>query len=82
MALNHAVAVSYATDAAAGLALLEPLAADLATYSHFHAAKADFLTRDGQLAAAADCFQIAINLTENAADKAFLAQKAAKLRPH
>jgi len=82
VALNHAVAVSYAKDAAAGLTLLEPLCEALATYAHFHAAKADFLTRDGQLAAAADCFQIAINLTENAADRTFLAQKAAQLRPH
>lgn len=82
VALNHAVAVSYAQGAAAGLALLVPLAQDLATYPHFHAAKADLLCRDGQLAAAADCFQIAINLTENTADKAFLASKAAKLRPN
>lgn len=82
VALNHAVAVSYARSAAAGLALMDPLAQDLASYAHFHAAKADLLTRDGQVGAAADCFQIAINLTENGAARAFLEAKASRLRPH
>ena len=82
VALNHAVAVSYAQSAAAGLALLTPLAEPLAQYSHYHAAKADVLLRDGQHIAAADCFQIAINLTENDVVRAFLRAKAARLRPH
>lgn len=80
--LNHAVAVSYASGAEAGLAMMAPLADELSRYSHFHAAKADLLTRAGQITAARDCFQIAINLTENVMDRAFLAQKAAKLRLH
>ena len=70
--LNHAVAVSYADSAKAGLQLLDALAEPLVDYSHFHAAKADFLARDGQRKAASDCFLIAINLTGNAADRAFL----------
>lgn len=80
--LNHAVAVSYATGAWAGLDLLDGIASELADYSHFHAAKADFLTRDGQRRAAHDCFQIAINQTKNAADRAFLQAKQGRLMLH
>lgn len=67
--LNQAVAVSYAQSAADGLAILAQVATQLDRYSHFHAAKADLLLRDGQMAAARDCFQIAINLTQKAVDK-------------
>ena len=80
--LNHAVAVSYADTTKAGLQLLDALAEPLADYSHFHAAKADFLARDGQRKAASDCFQIAINLTGNAADRAFLQAKKQRLMLH
>lgn len=80
--LNHAVAVSYADSVKAGLHLMDALADPLADYSHFHAAKADFLARDGQRKAARDCFQIAINLTGNAADRAFLQAKKQRLMLH
>ncbi len=82
VALNHAVAVSYAQTAAAGLRMMAPFADDLSGYAHFHAAKADLLIRDGQMVAAADCFQIAINLTENTAARTFLHAKARTLRPN
>ncbi len=80
--LNHAVAVSYADSVKAGLHLMDALADPLADYSHFHAAKADFLARDGQRKAARDCFQIAINLTGKAADRAFLQAKKQRLMLH
>ena len=80
--LNQAVAVSYAQSAADGLAILEQVASQLDRYSHFHAAKADLLLRDGQMAAARDCFQIAINLTQNAVDKVFLQEKLGRLTLH
>lgn len=69
--LNQVVAVSYAQSAADGLAILAQVATQLDRYSHFHAAKADLLLWDGQMAAARDCFQIAINLTQNAVGKVF-----------
>jgi len=74
--------VSYADSVKAGLHLMDALADPLADYSHFHAAKADFLARDGQRKAARDCFQIAINLTGNAADRAFLQAKKQRLMLH
>ncbi|MFT5650780.1 MAG: RNA polymerase sigma-70 factor (ECF subfamily) [Yoonia sp.] len=80
--LNHAVAVSYAQDAQAGLVLLDGIQDDLTDYGHFHAAKADFLARDGQIKAASDCFQIAINLAGNATDRAFLQAKQQRLMLH
>ncbi len=77
--LNHAVAVSYAQTPRAGLSLMGALDAALQDYPHFYAAKADLLARDGQRIAAKDCFQIAINLTGNAPDKAFLQAKMDRL---
>ena len=79
--LNAAVAVSYAQTPRAALDMLDDIADALADYSHYHAARADFLARDGHMQAAADCFQIAINLTQNTADQAFLRDKLARLRP-
>ena len=80
--LNHAVAVSYAQSPQAGLDMLHDLADTLSDYAHFHAAKADLLTRAGHRKAAFDCFQIAINLTENTADAEFLRGKQARLSLH
>lgn len=79
--LNQAVAISYARGAEDGLVLLDQIADDLARYSYYHAARADLLARAGQVKAAHDCFQNAINLTENAVDVAFLQAKQARLRP-
>ncbi len=78
--LNRAVAMSFAGNLAEALAVLDGLSDALDDYSHFHAARADMLARDGQGIAAANCFQIAINLSGNAADRQFLQSKMGRIR--
>ena len=78
--LNRAVAVSYAGQLPQALAMLDGIKARLDDYPHYHAAKADMLARAGHLIAASDCFQSAINLTENRAERGFLQAKRAALR--
>jgi RNA polymerase sigma-70 factor (ECF subfamily) len=50
--LNHAVAISMAAGAQAGLHLLEPLADVLSAFAPFHLARADMLRRTDQEAPA------------------------------
>jgi RNA polymerase sigma-70 factor (ECF subfamily) len=79
--LNRAVAVAMADGPAAGLALLEPLAADerLATYGYFHSARADLLRRLGRRAAAVVAYRRAIELTTNQVERAFLTRRIHEL---
>jgi RNA polymerase sigma factor (sigma-70 family) len=79
--LNRAVAVRFAHGPEAGLAELEELADDprLATYPYFAAARAELLReleRDGE---ARLFYEEAIMLTENATERAFLAQRLREL---
>jgi RNA polymerase sigma-70 factor (ECF subfamily) len=62
---------------AAGLALLDALEGDgrLATYSYFHAARADLLRRLGRRSDAADAYRRALALTSNEVERAFLARR-------
>ncbi len=82
VALNRAVAVSYAEDPGQGLALLEGLAEDatLARYQPFHAARADLLDRAGKTADAAVAYEQAIALSGNAAEQRYLGRRKAALR--
>jgi RNA polymerase sigma-70 factor (ECF subfamily) len=71
VALNHAVAVAMFRGPAAGLALLEALAADgsLADYYLFYATRADLLRRMGQLESAAVDYRRALELGGNLAER-------------
>jgi RNA polymerase sigma-70 factor, ECF subfamily len=77
--LNRAVAIAEAGDPAAALAAVEQL--DLPTYHLYHATRADLLTRLGRHHEAAAAYGVAIGLTANAAERAWLEQRrAAALR--
>jgi RNA polymerase sigma-70 factor (ECF subfamily) len=75
--LNRAVAVAMAEGPVRGLALLEALAEDerLADYYLYHAARADLLRRAGWSEDAADAYQVALELTENEVERAYLRRR-------
>jgi RNA polymerase sigma-70 factor (ECF subfamily) len=77
VALNRAVAVGLAEGPTAGLDALEALATEplLATYSYLAAARADFLRRLGRTQEARDAYEEALLLSENAVERAFLAER-------
>jgi RNA polymerase sigma-70 factor (ECF subfamily) len=77
VALNRAVAVAMAMGPAAGLAQIGELEADgrLGAYRYLPAAKADLLRRLGQPEAAAQAYRAALALTDNAAEREFLARR-------
>ena len=70
--LNRAVAVALAGDVEGGLALLDALEG-LDGYSYLPAARADLLRRLGRAEEAAAAYRDALALTENAAERRFLA---------
>lgn len=78
VALNRAVAHSMASGPAAGLALLDGLAADpvLAGYAPLPAARGDFLFRAGRLEEARREFTRAARLTRNVREREFLLGRA------
>ncbi len=77
VALNRAVAVAMARGPAAGLAQIGELEADgrLAGYRYLPAAKADLLRRLGNQAEAAQAYRDALALTDNDAEREFLARR-------
>jgi RNA polymerase sigma-70 factor, ECF subfamily len=81
VALNRAVAVAMAHGPAAGLAQIGELEGDsrLAGYRYLPAAKADLLRRQGNRAAAAQAYRDALALTDNDAERAFLARRLAEV---
>jgi RNA polymerase sigma-70 factor (ECF subfamily) len=70
--LNRSIAVSMADGPAAGLQLLEPLAAHLDGYLYFHSAAADMHRRLGANAAAAQAYRRALALATNDVQRAAL----------
>ncbi|MFV0429982.1 MAG: RNA polymerase sigma factor [Arachnia sp.] len=74
--LNEAVAVSLAEGSVEGLALLEPLADELAGYHYFHAARADMLERSGQAEVARQAWQRALELCDNPAERRSIRSRA------
>ena len=78
--LNRAVAVAMAEGAASGLQMLDVLATDarLATYSYYHAARADFLRRLGRHEEADLSYRRALELTDNEVEQAFLRGRLAR----
>ena len=77
VALNRAVAVAMAQGPAAGLAQIGELEADgrLDAYRYLPAAKADLLRRLGRREAAAQAYRDALALTDNTAEREFLARR-------
>jgi RNA polymerase sigma-70 factor (ECF subfamily) len=77
VALNRAVAVAMAQGPAAGLAHIGELeaAGRLDAYRYLPAAKADLLRRLGRREAAAQAYRDALALTDNAAEREFLARR-------
>jgi RNA polymerase sigma-70 factor (ECF subfamily) len=73
VALNRAVAVAEVDGPAAALALVDAL--DLGGFHLFHAIRADLLRRLGRRAEATSAYEAAIELAENAAERAFLQRR-------
>jgi RNA polymerase sigma-70 factor, ECF subfamily len=78
--LNLAAAVAMADGPESGLRLLDPLASDLDRYQPFHSARAELLRRAGRLEEAAAGYRRALDLTENDAERRFLARRLAALQ--
>ena len=81
VALNRAAAVAFADGPSAALPLLDELATDprLADYPYLPATRADLLRRLGDAAGAARSYRRAMELTANAAERAFLEQRLAEV---
>ena len=77
VALNRAVAVAMVHGPAAGLTEVEALerGGQLAGYRYLPATKADLLRRLGRHEEAADAYRAALALTDNATERAFLAEQ-------
>jgi RNA polymerase sigma-70 factor (ECF subfamily) len=83
VALNRAVAVAMRDGPAAGLALMDDLAAsgDLDGYHLLHAGRADLLRRLGRAPEAAAAYRRALELAANPVERAFLTRRLAGLDP-
>jgi RNA polymerase sigma-70 factor (ECF subfamily) len=77
VALNRAVAVSYANGAENGLRVLAPLADELATYPYFHSTRAELLLRAGRSGEASAAFDDALRWCRNDAERRHLATRRA-----
>jgi RNA polymerase sigma-70 factor (ECF subfamily) len=73
--LNRALALAERDGPAAGLAELEPLAERLARYHLYHAARADLLRRVGREAEARSADLVALDLTDNPAERRLLQER-------
>ncbi len=73
--LNRAVALSFATGIAQGLAALDALPEELFNYQPFHAARADLLRRLLHFNEAIQAYDKAIALSQNAAERQFLIER-------
>lgn len=82
VALNRAVAVSYAEGPEAALEVVRELIEDpaLATYPYLAATHADLLRRTGQRQAALTAYEEALTFTDNAVEAAFLNKRLDELR--
>ena len=78
--LNRGVAIAMADGPAAGLRLVDVLAAELGGYHLFHSARADLLRRLGRDAEAEAAYRRALELASNPTERAFLEGRLASLR--
>jgi RNA polymerase sigma-70 factor (ECF subfamily) len=83
VALNRAVAVAMLEGPAAGLDLMDNLAASgaLEGYHLLHAARADLLGRLGRNQEAAAAYRRALELASNPVERAFLTRRLAEIAP-
>jgi len=74
VALNRAVALSFADGVEAGLAALSDIKDhnELERYQPYHAARADLLRRAGRIQDAADAYRQALKYTNNSAERRIL----------
>jgi RNA polymerase sigma-70 factor (ECF subfamily) len=81
VALNRSVPLAMVRGPAAGLAVVEELAADgrLDGYHYLAATRADLLRRLGRLDEAATAYRHALDLADNEAERAFLAARIAEV---
>lgn len=81
--LNRAVAMSMADGPAAALRVVERLEVDgdLSRYPYLPSVKADLLRRSGRIADAVTAYDDALKLTTNDAERRFLSERLADLRP-
>jgi len=85
--LNRAVAIAMRDGPAAGLAIMDGLAAngELARYHLFHAARADLLRRQSRHPDAAEAYRRALSLVGNPTERRFLERRLVEVggtRPH
>ena len=80
LTLNRAVAVSKVRGAAAALALIEPLSAQLGNYFYFHGARGAFLSELGRAQDAAVAFDRAIALANTAQEAAYIREQLDHLK--
>jgi RNA polymerase sigma-70 factor (ECF subfamily) len=79
VALNRAVAVAMADGPAAALAIVDGLADALPDYHLWHATRADLLRRLGRGGEAIAAYEHAHALTDNEAERRFLARRIAEV---
>ncbi|WP_433292512.1 RNA polymerase sigma factor [Pseudonocardia sp. CA-142604] len=77
--LNRAVAVAMADGPAAGLALVDELAGELAGYRLLPATRADLLRRLGRIEEAAEAYQEALSRTESPKERRFLERRLTEM---
>ena len=81
---NRAVAAAMVEGPAAGLAILDAMAADqrLARWPPLHTGRADLLSRLGRNAEAVKAYEAALALESPAVERAFIARRIVALRSH
>ena len=77
IALNHAVAIAMWQGPTAGLGRIDALAAELADYHLWHAARADLLRRLDRKREAATAYRAALDCVGSAPERRFLERRLA-----
>lgn len=80
--LNQVVALGKIEGAKRALDGLDLLKSQLETYQPFHAARAEFLARDGQMTEALAAYDTALALTHDQKDRAYLLERKSRIRPN
>lgn len=79
VALNRAVALSFAKSPAAGLDAIEPLREELARYVYLHSTRAELLRRMERFDEARDSYRLALDCGPSEAEQAFLKRRLAQV---
>ena len=77
--LNRAVAVAMWQGAEEGLALIDPLRAELNEYQFFHSARASLLKKLGRTDESRAAYQRALELAGSAAEQRFLSRRLSEV---